>query len=100
MDETRETIREQIVDSVTRAAQVFYVDGLWRPFDTSSPESRVTKPDPDTHVQFNNVPGRIPHAEYRGPFGRWWVRIDPTSGLPIDDPIYAPSPSASSQLVN
>jgi hypothetical protein len=80
------------------AAYVFYRDGRWSPFASDSPESRVTRPDDSTHVQFNNVPGRIPHAEYRGPHGRWWVRIDPASGMPIDEPVRVALFDASSSV--
>lgn len=89
-----------VLDAVRMAAQVFYRDGRWSPFDGASPESRVTKPDVDTHVQFNNVPGSRPHAEYRGPYGRWWVRIDPSSGEPIDAPVRVTPADATSRSVN
>jgi len=75
-----------VVAAVRQAALVFYVDGAWKPFPVDSPESRVTKPSGDTHVQFNHLPGRPPHAEYRGPLGRWWVRIDARSGMPVEEP--------------
>ena len=91
---------EMVVRAVERAACVFYVDGAWRPFPADSPESRVTKTDVFTHVQFNHLPGRRPHAEYRGPYGRWWVPIDPKTGLPAGDPVYAPAADASSSLVS
>ena len=86
--------------TVERAAYVFYVDGRWRPFPDDGPESRVTKPDDTTYVQFNSIPGGRPHAEYRGPFGRWWVRIDPESGMPVGEPSWVPSADASSGMVN
>ena len=80
-----------VVAAVRQAALVFYVDGTWKPFPLDSPESRITKPAADTHVQFNHLPGRPPHAEYRGPLGRWWVRIDARSGMPVEDPQFVPS---------
>ena len=90
-----------VVSAVRQAALVFYVDGVWKPFPVDSPESRVTKPSVDTHVQFNHLPGRPPHAEYRGPLGRWWVRIDAASGMPIEEPQFVPNRSElSSSYVN
>ncbi len=92
---------QAVVSAVRQAALVFYVDGFWKPFPDDSPESRLTKPDDDTHVQFNHVPGRPPHAEYRGPLGRWWVRIDPLSGMPVEDPRFVPDrPEPSTSYVN
>lgn len=92
---------DSVVACVRRAARVFSVDGVWTPFPEDSPESRLTKPDPDTHVQFNHLPGRPPHAEYRGPLGRWWVRISPADGMPVDDPIFVPfRGEQTSDLVN
>ena len=91
---------DEVLDLVRAAAFVFYVEGRWRPFDTASPESRVTRPADATHVQFNSLPGRAPHAEYRGPLGRWWVRIDPDTGMPLGGPVYVPTVDASSSAVN
>ena len=91
---------ERVKSTIERAAYVFYLEGRWRPFDTGSPESRVTKPDDETHVQFNHIPGRLPHAEYRGPLGRWWVRIDPSDGMPVAEPVYVPTADVTSYLVN
>ena len=87
---------ENVLEAIRMSAYVFYRDGRWRPFADDSPESRVTKPDDDTHVQFNHIPGRRPHAEYRGPHGRWWVRIDPESGMPVESPVFVPAVDASS----
>ena len=81
-----------MLEAIEWSARVFYVDDTWRPFRTDSPESRVTSPDVGTTVQFNSLPGRPPHAEYRGPLGRWWVRIDPATGLPSDEPVRAAAP--------
>ena len=90
-----------VVAAVRQAALVFYVDGVWKPFPVDSPESRVTKPSVDTHVQFNHLPGRPPHAEYRGPLGRWWVRIDAGSGMPVEEPQFVPNRTEmSSSYVN
>lgn len=99
MPAEREDARH-VRDTIARAALVFYEDGRWRPFAENSPESRVTSPEAATTVQFNSVPGRPPHAEYRGPFGRWWVRIDPSDGQPIEEPVFAPSADATSRRVN
>jgi len=96
----RDDAAANVLEAVRMAAYVFYRDGRWSPFDGTSPESRVTKPDIDTHVQFNNVPGSRPHAEYRGPYGRWWVRIDPNSGTPVDDPVRVTPADASSTSIN
>lgn len=90
-----------VVSAVRQAALVFYVDGVWKPFPIDSPESRVTKPAVDTHVQFNHLPGRPPHAEYRGPLGRWWVRIDAGNGMPCDEPMFVPNrPEPTSTYIN
>ncbi len=86
---------ENVLEAIRMAAYVFYRDGQWKPFAVDSPESRVTKPDDATHVQFNHLPGRRPHAEYRGPHGRWWVRIDPSSGMPLDEPVFVPTADTS-----
>ena len=98
--ETIERAASEVLDAVRAAAFVFYVEGRWRPFDADSPESRVTKPADSTHVQFNSLPGRAPHAEYRGPLGRWWVRIDPETGMPLGGPVFVPPVDASSSAVN
>lgn len=90
----------EVLDAVRSAAYVFYRDGHWHPFDGDTPESRVTKPDVSTHVQFNSLPGRQPHAEYRGPLGRWWVRIDAETGMPVDGPVHVPVADATSQSIN
>ncbi|HQR40697.1 MAG TPA: hypothetical protein PLF26_20110 [Blastocatellia bacterium] len=89
-----------VIETVRRAALVFYAEDRWKPFPADSPESRVTKPDAGTHVQFNHLPGRHPHAEYRGPLGRWWVRIDPASGMPTETPTFVPSAGATSSAIN
>jgi hypothetical protein len=89
-----------VADAIRSAALVFYREGEWSPFPDDSPESRLTKPDEQTHVQFNHIPGRRPHAEYRGPRGRWWVAIDAATGMPSDTPIFVPSVDASSSSVN
>jgi hypothetical protein len=89
-----------VLEAVRSAAYVFYRDGRWHPFADDSPESRVTKPDATTHVQFNSLPGRPAHAEYRGPHGRWWVRIDAETGMPVDGPIHVPVADATSRSIN
>jgi hypothetical protein len=99
-EEPEPTDAQCVVDAVERAALVFYVDGSWSPFSGSVPESRVTRPDEATTVQFNSMPGRRPHAEYRGPLGRWWVPIDPSSGFPDDEPTFVRDVDSSSRLVN
>ena len=86
----------RILEAVEWAARVFYVDGNWRPFPTEQPESRVTSPDVGITIQFNSLPGRPPHAEYRGPLGRWWVRVDAETGLPTGEPVRAGSTSRAS----
>jgi hypothetical protein len=63
--ETQDEAAADVLDAVRSAAFVFYADGHWRPFADDTPESRVTKPSDTTHVQFNSLPGRPPHAEYR-----------------------------------
>ena len=98
-DTTEEAARD-VLSAVRIAAYVFYVEGRWRPFDAAGPESRVTKPAQETHVQFNSLPGRAPHAEYRGPLGRWWVRIDPETGMPLGGPVFVPPVDTSSRAVN
>lgn len=90
----------KVIATIRKAALVFYQEQAWRPFPADSPESRVTKPQPDTHVQFNHLPGRQPHAEYRGPLGRWWVRIDPASGMPTETPTFVPAAGATSTAIN
>ena len=89
-----------VAEAVRSAALVFYREGEWPAFADDSPESRVTKPDELTHVQFNHIPGRRPHAEYRGPMGRWWVAIDAATGMPSDRPIFVPQVDASSSRVS
>jgi len=91
---------DNVLEAVRMAAYVFYREGRWSPFTADSPESRLTKPDVDTHVQFNHIPGRRPHAEYRGPHGRWWVRIDPSSGMPVDEPVFVRTVDAASSSVS
>jgi hypothetical protein len=90
----------EVVEAVRSAALVFYREGAWPAFADDSPESRVTKPDALTHVQFNHMPGRRAHAEYRGPRGRWWVAIDATTGMPSDRPVFVPAVDASSSSVS
>jgi hypothetical protein len=98
--ETQDEAAADVLDAVRSAAFVFYADGHWRPFADDTPESRVTKPADTTHVQFNSLPGRPPHAEYRGPHGRWWVRIDPETGMPVGGPVFVPPVDSSSRAVN
>ena len=86
----------RVLEAIEWSARVFYVDDRWRPFPEDSPESRVTSPDVGTMIQFNSLPGRPPHAEYRGPLGRWWVRIDPETGLPSGEPVRAGAQGPSS----
>lgn len=99
-ESTRTEDAESVLRAVERSALVFYEHDRWRPFDDTSPESRVTKPDERTHVQFNHMPGRPPHAEYRGPLGRWWVRIDGETGMPSGEPVEVTSTDSSSSMVN
>ena len=91
---------DNVLEAIRMAAYVFYRDGRWSPFSANGPESRVTKPDDDTHVQFNSRPGGRPHAEYRGPHGRWWVRIDPQTGMPVGEPVFVPALDASSSAIS
>jgi hypothetical protein len=99
LSSSHEDARE-VVEAIRSAALVFYREGAWAAFADDSPESRLTKPDALTHVQFNHIPGRRPHAEYRGPRGRWWVAIDAATGMPSDRPIYVPAVDASSSSVS
>jgi hypothetical protein len=86
--------------AIERAAFVFYTLGRWRPFSTDVPESRITKPDDRSQVQFNNQPGRRAHADYRGHYGSWRVEINPEDGMPISDPVEVGTVNESSAWVN
>ena len=100
MSEMAHEVEQEILSSISRAALVFYVDGRWRPFADDSPESRVTRPDERTTVQFNSFPESEPYAEYRGPHGRWWVHIGADDGLPIGPPTFSPSADTTSSRVS